>query len=65
MCFVFFIKVFKDTVYLIGVAFIVVRVSAFHAVGRGLAPRPGHTKDYHTNGTTCLPAWHAFVRIGI
>ena len=26
---------------------LVVNVSASHAVGRGLAPRSGHTKDYH------------------
>ena len=26
---------------------LVVRVSASHAVGRGSAPRPGHTKDHH------------------
>ena len=31
-----------------------VSVSASHAVGRGLAPRSGHTKDYHKNGTNCI-----------
>ena len=35
----------------------VVSVSASHAVGRGFAPRPGHTKNGHTNGTNWLPAW--------
>ena len=27
-----------------------VSVSAFHAVSRGIAPRPGQTKDQHING---------------
>ena len=31
-------------------------VSASRAVGREFASRPGHTKDYHKNGTNCLPA---------
>ena len=38
-------------------------VSASHAVGRGFASRPGHTKDHHKIGTNCLPAWHACVRV--
>ena len=42
---------------------LVISVSASHAVGRGFAPRPGHTKDLHKNGTNCLPAWHACVRV--
>ena len=25
----------------------------------------GHTKDYHKNGTNCLPAWHAGVMVGV
>ena len=29
---------------------LVVSVSASHAIGRGFAPRPGHTKDHHENG---------------
>ena len=43
----------------------VVSVSASNAVGRRFAPRPGHTKDHHKNGTNCLPALHACVRIGV
>ena len=39
-----------------------VSISASHTVGRGLALRPGHTKDHHKNSTNCLPAWHACVR---
>ena len=31
----------------------------------GFAPRPGHTKDHHKNGTNCLPAWHAGTRVGV
>ena len=42
-----------------------VSVSASHAIGRELAPRSGHTKDYHKNGTNCIFAWHAVVRIGV
>ena len=34
-------------------------VSTSHTVGRGLASRPGHIKDHHTNGTNCLLARHA------
>ena len=37
----------------VGLALIVVSKSAPHAVGRGLAPRPVHTKD-HKNGTNCV-----------
>ena len=33
---------------------LVVDGSASNAVGRGFAPRPGHTKDHHENGTNCL-----------
>ena len=40
-------------------------VSASHTVGRDFAPRSGHTKDHHKNGTKCLPAWHACVRVGV
>ena len=36
--------------------FLVVRVSASHAVGHGFAPLPGQNKDHHKNGTNCLPA---------
>ena len=42
---------------------LVISVSASHVVGRGFAPWPGHTKDLHKNGTNCLPAWHACVRV--
>ena len=38
---------------------LVVSVSASHAVGRRFAPRPGHTKNHHTNGTNWLPAWQS------
>ena len=31
-------------------------VSASRTVGRDFAPRPGHIKDHHKNGTNCLPA---------
>ena len=34
-------------------------MSASHTVVCEFASRPGHTKDCHTNGTNCLPAWHA------
>ena len=44
---------------------LVVSVSASYAAGRGFAPRPGHTKDHHKNDTSCLPAWHACVRVGV
>ena len=38
---------------------LVVSVSTSYTVGREFASRPGHNKDYHKNGTNCLPAWHA------
>ena len=40
---------------------LVVSVSASRMVGREFASQPGHIiiKDYHKNGTNCLPAWHA------
>ena len=44
---------------------LVVNVSTSHAVGHGFAPQPGYTKDHHKNGTNCLPALHACVRIGV
>ena len=44
---------------------LVISVSASHAVGSRFAPRTGHTKDYHKNGTNCLPAWHECVRVGV
>ena len=34
-------------------------------VGRGFTSPPGHTKDHHKNGTNCLPALHAWVRVGV
>ena len=33
-----------------------VNVFASHATGREFAHRPGQPKDYHGNGTNCLPA---------
>ena len=47
----------------VGLALIVVSVSASHEVDHEFATRPGHTKDHHKNGTNCLPAWHA-MRLG-
>ena len=44
---------------------LLVSVSASHSVGRGFAPRPGHVKDHHKNGTNCLPVWHASDRVGV
>ena len=38
---------------------LVVSLSASHTVDHEFASRPGHTKDHHKNGTSCLPAWHA------
>ena len=32
---------------------------------RGFAPWQGHTKDHHKNGTNCLLAWHAGIRVGV
>ena len=43
------------------VGFVVI-VPTSHALV--FAPRPGHTKDHHKNGTNCLPAWHACIRVG-
>ena len=40
-------------------------MSASHMVGFGFASRPDHTKDHHKNGTDCLPALHACVRVGV
>ena len=42
-----------------------VSVSAYHAVGHGLVPRLGHTKNHHKNCTNCLPVWHACVSVGV
>ena len=44
---------------------LVVSVIASHAVARGFALRPGHTKDHHKNGAHCLPALYACVRVGV
>ena len=38
---------------------LVVSVSTSHTEDLWFAPRPGHTKDHHENGTNCFPAWHA------
>ena len=40
-------------------------MSASHAVGQVFASRQGHTKDHHNNGTSCLPALHSCVRVGV
>ena len=40
------------------------KISVSH-VRSGFASRPGHTKDHHKNGTNCLPAWHAGIRVGV
>ena len=40
-------------------------MSDSHTVGHGFASRPGHTKDYHENGTNCLSALHACVRVEV
>ena len=42
-----------------------ISVSTSHAVGPGFASHPFHNKYHHENGTNCLPAWHAFVRVGV
>ena len=55
-------KILFETPRLVG---LVVSVSASHAVGHGFAPRPGHTKDHHKNGTNCLLAWNACNREGV
>ena len=44
---------------------LVVSVSASHTFSREFASRPGYTKDHHKNGTNCLPAGHACVRVGV
>ena len=42
-----------------------VSLYVFHAVIRRFAPQPSNTKDHHKNGTNCLPAWHACIRVGV
>ena len=42
---------------------LLVSVSASYAVGLGF--EPGHTKDHHGNGTNCLLACYACVRVGV
>ena len=44
---------------------LMVKVSTSHLVVRGFAAYPGHTKDHHKNGTNCLPAWPAGVRVRV
>ena len=44
---------------------LVVRVSASHAVGWWFTPLTGHIKYHHKNGTNYLPAWQAWVRVGV
>ena len=44
---------------------LVVSVSVSHAVGREFASWPGHTKDHNKNGTNCLLALHACIRVGV
>ena len=52
--------IYKEALYCLGASprrnGLVVSVSASRAVGRGFAPRPGHTKDHHNNGTYWPPA---------
>ena len=36
-----------------------------HLVGHGFVPRPSDTKEYHKNGTACLPAWQIGIRVGV
>ena len=36
-----------------------------HAVDRGFASRPGHTKDHHKNRANCLLTWHTCVKVSI
>ena len=38
---------------------------SLNVVGCEFASRLGHTKDHHKNGTNCLPALHACVRVGV
>ena len=54
------VKPFDHTPFLVG---LVVSVSASHTAGRGFAYRQGHTKYHHKNGTNCLHALHACVRV--
>ena len=42
-----------------------VRVSASDAERCGFAPQPGHIMYHHKNGTNCLPALHACIRVGV
>ena len=44
---------------------LMVSVIASHAVGHGFASRLGHIENHHKNGTNCLHASHAGVRVGI
>ena len=44
---------------------LVLNMSASHAVGRWFASQPGHIKDHHKNGTNCLPALHACIRVAV
>ena len=39
----------------------VVSVSVSHAVGRGVASRPGHSEDHHKHGKNCLTPWLATI----
>ena len=41
---------------------LVTSVSFSHAVSRGFASRPDHTKDHHKNRTVCLPACQGCLR---
>ena len=44
---------------------LVVSISASHAVGLGFTPQQGHAKNHHKNGTNCVPAFHACIRVGV
>ena len=68
-----YIKILRYTALLLHIVYspcqvgLVMSLSASHMVGRcnWFASRPGHTKDHHKNGTKCLPALHACVRVGV
>ena len=44
---------------------LVVSVSALMQYVHGFMPRLGHSKDFHKNATNCLPAWHAYIKVGV
>ena len=42
-----------------------VSLSPTHAVGHRFVPQLDHTEDHHKNGTNCLTAWQASVKVGV